>query len=1657
MQNGTPNGPSPQDERVTPVSDSMPLNGSLIENPSDSTHHESIPSEPKDVEAVHQTEEPPSKKRRLTDSSLSQRSTPRPPSPPWKKAGFEGPTSFLSEGKRRSSRTNAVPIEFQPGSDKRNTRGAQNKNVGKSARDGSKPATSSPLSVTQSRADVNGKVGGKATANGSPRAPSRAASKPQRISQTPAPKPSHSRAKYRSSATLPRPTGANTNGTSSRSLRDRPSLSNLSQEVNGASDDVNMDGKEFEQGSTKIPKLRIKLNKPVLPIRHPGHIPQKKHTSFREWVYQNDSSNILSEEEAAVEARKRREVMTAAEPGGPLSSQVCSAYITEQQEEPPPQYSHQDHLVSHALYFQKLLDKEHKRHRQTAKLFAQWCADAYRKRHKNPEDILREQQEEMRGKRKQLSKDLQKMFDLTRADIDRVRLARWEEERKMEDQQALDRAIKKSTMLFEKRRSEILGELPSDAPVTSDDEDGASGLLSSSSEEDESNMSDSESGTDDEANVDDDATLTAEELRLKYANLPTEDYTDRMSIASGSTAMTNPNESLDPEAVLDDFDSHATPEDNQLDDVDSVLMDDSDVSTDMDDDMGDSDEEEEDLSEEESEEDDESGSGLLGFFSKNETPVLKEGEALAADHHEQDIDIKSTSDGEDDNDFEDADEVSLVPIGPTTSEGTSTEDTPLHTASETSPVTRGETPAVDIPMEGEHAEAEADEATVADTVELESAKLETEEADPADIADNIDHPQPMEVDHVHASRPSGDMSSEPSPGTFATKPSEPDSVSSLEPAIEKALQISHLPAPGLQTPIPSILRGTLREYQHYGLDWLAGLYNNHINGILADEMGLGKTIQTIALLAHLAVDHGIWGPHLVVVPTSVMLNWEMEFKKWCPGFKIMTYYGNQEERKQKRRGWTDDNAWNVLITSYQLVLQDQMSLKRKDWHYMILDEAHNIKNFRSQRWQALLTFKSRARLLLTGTPLQNNLTELWSLLFFLMPSDGTNGGVEGFADLKDFSEWFRRPVEQILEHGRETMDEEAKGVITKLHTVLRPYLLRRLKADVEKQMPGKYEHVVYCRLSKRQRYLYDGFMSMAQTKETLASGNFLSIIHCLMQLRKVCNHPDLFETRPISTSFAMPRSVAMDFNTKESLVRRRLLFEHPLTKIDLDFLNLAPVSREDISRRLADDSIRLMAIGPFKTLRERQYNRTNWEMGFDGSNMQTILESLENACRKRRMAELERCLYFESKRHGRRPVYGSSLIEFLRAGTKEHALSNAPLRKRSMADWLSSRSSVLASMILTVEERALEMHGYVQRFACVTPAAVAAGMNEAALTPVETRLLTNNRPNPPYDPFHEARMRLSIAFPDKRLLQYDCGKLQRLDKLLRDLKAGGHRALIFTQMTKMLDILEQFLNIHGHRYLRLDGTTKVESRQMLTERFNSDPRILAFILSSRSGGLGINLTGADTVIFYDLDWNPAMDKQCQDRCHRIGQTRDVHIYRFVSEYTIESNILRKANQKRMLDDVIIQEGEFTTDYFTKLNVQGIAEPDERDGQDEASAAMDRVLGNRVGGTRVFEAAEDKEDLDAAKNAQKEQEHADDGDFEEHSASHGTPAQAGTPLAVEEAVTVPVSGDELEPGHIDDYLLRFMEWNMRDEPLVLPADKSKKKSKKGKEHRLKRRR
>lgn len=233
-------------------------------------------------------------------------------------------------------------------------------------------------------------------------------------------------------------------------------------------------------------------------------------------------------------------------------------------------------------------------------------------------------------------------------------------------------------------------------------------------------------------------------------------------------------------------------------------------------------------------------------------------------------------------------------------------------------------------------------------------------------------------------------------------------------------------------------------------------------------------------------------------------------------------------------------------------------------------------------------------------------------------------------------------------------------------------------------------------------------------------------------------------------------------------------------------------------------------------------------------------------------------------------------------------------------------------------------------------------------------------------PIHDLINRRFLVFPDKYALEHDCGKLRKLSGLLKTLQNQGHRCLIFTQMSRMLDILEKFLNLHGYTYVRLDGSTKVQDRQKFVDRFNLDERIFAFISSTRSGGLGLNLTGADTVIFYDTDWNPAMDKQAQDRCHRIGQTRSVHIYRLISSYTIEENILKKALQKLHLDQLIMEGGEFNTQRLqsSRIKVRDLFE-EIKDEEIEQACKM----------------VEDAEDYKAFRKAQQE-EQTDKIDFDE---------------------------------------------------------------------------
>ncbi|KZV44967.1 protein PHOTOPERIOD-INDEPENDENT EARLY FLOWERING 1, partial [Dorcoceras hygrometricum] len=684
----------------------------------------------------------------------------------------------------------------------------------------------------------------------------------------------------------------------------------------------------------------------------------------------------------------------------------------------------------------------------------------------------------------------------------------------------------------------------------------------------------------------------------------------------------------------------------------------------------------------------------------------------------------------------------------------------------------------------------------------------------------------------------------------------------------------------VRTKFPFLIKYPLREYQHIGLDWLVTMYEKRLNGILADEMGLGKTIMTIALLAHLA------------------------------SFKILTYFGSAKERRIKRQGWMKPNYFHVCITTYRLVIQDSKVFKRKKWKYLILDEAHLIKNWKSQRWQTLLNFNSKRRILLTGTPLQNDLMELWSLMHFLMP--------HVFQSHQEFKDWFSNPISGMVD-GQEKVNKE---VVDRLHNVLRPFILRRLKRDVEKQLPMKHEHVVSCRLSRRQRNLYEDFIASSETQATLSSANFFGMISIIMQLRKVCNHPDLFEGRPIVSSYDMS---GIDMQLSSSVCS--MLVPRPLSHVDLRGLGFVFTHLDFVMTSWEGDEIQ--AIATPSSLIARRANM------FEGTpslanhkkklNATNIFVEIQKALLNERLRELnERAAavaWWNALSCKKKPIYATDLRELV---TVKHPVHDIHSQKYNPLSYLYS--SRVADIVLSPAERFTKMVDQIESFMFAIPAARAPSpvcWCTSGGSPVFIDQSYKDKCSealfPLLTPFRPAIVRRQVYFPDRRLIQFDCGKLQELAVLLRKLKSEGHRALIFTQMTKMLDILEAFINLYGYTYMRLDGSTPPEERQTLMQRFNTNTKIFLFILSTRSGGVGINLVGADTVIFYDSDWNPAMDQQAQDRCHRIGQTREVHIYRLISECTIEENILKKANQKRALDNLVIQSGSYNTEFFKKLD------------------------------------------------------------------------------------------------------------------------------------------
>ncbi|XVF80095.1 hypothetical protein PTKIN_Ptkin15bG0042900 [Pterospermum kingtungense] len=315
---------------------------------------------------------------------------------------------------------------------------------------------------------------------------------------------------------------------------------------------------------------------------------------------------------------------------------------------------------------------------------------------------------------------------------------------------------------------------------------------------------------------------------------------------------------------------------------------------------------------------------------------------------------------------------------------------------------------------------------------------------------------------------------------------------------------------------PSMLRaGRLRDYQLVGLQWMLSLYNNKLNGILADEMGLGKTVQVMALIAYLMEFKGNYGPHLIIVPNAVLVNWKSELHNWLPSVSCIYYVGGKDQRS-KLFSQVLAMKFNVLVTTYEFIMYDRSKLSKIDWKYIIIDEAQRMKDRESVLARDLDRYHCQRRLLLTGTPLQNDLKELWSLLNLLLP--------EVFDSRKAFHDWFSQPFQKEgPTHNAEDdwLETEKKVIIIhRLHQILEPFMLRRRVEDVEGSLPPKISIVLRCRMSAIQSAIYDWIKSTGtlrvdpedekrrvQKSPLYQAKVYKTLNNRCMELRKTCNHP----------------------------------------------------------------------------------------------------------------------------------------------------------------------------------------------------------------------------------------------------------------------------------------------------------------------------------------------------------------------------------------------------------------------------------------------------------------------------------------------------------------------------------------------------------------------
>ncbi|KAJ2825815.1 putative ATPase, partial [Coemansia furcata] len=541
------------------------------------------------------------------------------------------------------------------------------------------------------------------------------------------------------------------------------------------------------------------------------------------------------------------------------------------------------------------------------------------------------------------------------------------------------------------------------------------------------------------------------------------------------------------------------------------------------------------------------------------------------------------------------------------------------------------------------------------------------------------------------------------------------------------------------------------------------------------------------------------------------------FYRFTPTTPVLKYHGTPDERKDMRNKHLRrlDKNFPIVVTTYEIAMKDKQALQRFAWKFIIVDEGHRIKNMNCKLIRDLKSYQSTNRLLLTGTPLQNSLSELWSLLNFLLP--------DIFDDLDSFQEWFNfNDISEREGQTRIISEQTSNSVVSKLHQILQPFLLRRLKVDVEKFLPPKREYLIACPMAPLQYEYY----------QAVRGPNLRGFLED--KFLKGGNPSTCADTEDNTLVPGTPASDAppvMDSATKRPGARSKEVSNKELLAEASDFLGLQDSLVEDAN-----------AGRP----------------------------SRPRASRKRN------AIYKEADEND---SFDSDEPEIIELDEVADDLGGLKLQKSAELDPLARLKAAVLVRQMNLQFRLMQ-----QRKVCQHP------------------YLFDFPVKNPSDPESEFLI-------DEQLVR-SSGKLLVLDRLLPDLFAKGHRVLIFSQFSRVLDILEFYAELRSWRFCRIDGSVSQVDRQDAIVRFNTDPTIPLFLLTTRSGGLGINLTAADTVVIFDSDWNPQQDLQAQDRVHRIGQKRPVVIYRLIIAGSCENAMLNRAKAKRKLEKLVIHERRF---------------------------------------------------------------------------------------------------------------------------------------------------